>query len=81
MTNDLSLIKVRVNALFLKKQKIHIDLSQKNKNKNLSHLTAEITGVYPNVFTVKAVKNGRETDYNFQYTDLLIHNVEIEELG
>lgn len=81
MTNDLSVIKTQVKTLFLKKQKIHIDLSQKNKNKSLSHLSAEITGVYPNVFTVKAMKNGRETAYNFQYSDLLIHNVAIEELN
>lgn len=81
MTNDLSVIKSQVKALYEKKQTVHIDMSQRNKNKNLTNVSAEITGVYPNVFTLKTVGTTKETSYNFQYADLLIHNLEIKELN
>lgn len=80
MTNDLSEIKSQVKALYDKKQTIHIDLSLKCKNKNHSDYVAEITGIYPNVFTIKTLENGIEKPYSFQYADLLIHNIEIAEI-
>lgn len=81
MTNDLSEIKMQIKVLCEKKQTIHVDMSLRNKNKNLSDLKGEITGVYPNVFTIDVFESEHKKSYNFQYTDLLINNIKIAEIN
>jgi len=80
MTDTLSLIKSQINFLFMKNEKIHVDLSYRGERKHPANITAVITGVYPNIFTIRLTEEAVKRNYAFKYVDLMTHNIEIREL-
>lgn len=81
MTSNLSTVKSRLALLYSSDPKVHIDLFQKRDRKHITNAEAEITAVYPNVFTAKISEDGVQKNYTFQYVDLITHNVVIRELS
>ena len=67
--------------LFKTNPNVHIDISNRRDRKHLTNVSAVITGIYPNIFTVRLKENDVEKNYTFQYIDLLTHTMEIKELN
>lgn len=80
MATSLSAVKLKVKDLYQTKTQLHVDLNSKSKHKHLTNISAAITGVYPNLFTVVLLENGTEKHYTFQYADLLTNDITIKEL-
>lgn len=80
MADSLSKIKLQIMKLYEENPMVHMDLSFKSERKHLENVCAEITAVYPKIFTVKINENGVVKNCSFQYTDILIHTVTIKEL-
>ena len=79
--NYIEQIKNGIEALYKTNPSIHISVSKKHQRGVLESLHVNIVGVYKNIFQVEEFgKSKIRTRLTFQYEDVLIGQVEIEEL-
>ena len=79
MSHNLQLIKSKIGLLYANNPNVHISYCLNNSKTHNQNITANITGVYPNIFTAQDALVNKKI-YNFQYVDILIGRVKIKEL-
>ena len=79
----IQLIKDKVKHLYDNNQMIHLHIKAKKlKNKKQEFdVEAKIQGIYSSIFTVKECNVVNPKTYSFQYTELLIRDIAILEIG
>ena len=79
--NTTEYIKHEIEKLYNNNPIIHITLKITRPKSELEKSTVKITGVYKNIFQVEENRKGALLRHTFQYSDILIGRVAIEELG
>lgn len=74
---DLQQIRQQIAARCRSNPEIHINVSIARPKLRLTNIPALITGVYPNFFQIETEASGQKTRHTLQYTDVLLHNIEI----
>ena len=76
----LAYIKSGIEALYKTNPKVHISVKLARPKVIVEGTPAVITGVYRNIFQIEEYDKGRPMRHTFQYGDVLIGHVVIEEL-
>lgn len=79
--NSVDIIRNKLMELYRKNPHIHINLSTTYQKGNLKNGQYVIIGVYPHIFQIEEQSSRTPKRYTFQYTDVMLRNVEILELG
>ena len=75
-------IKVGIEKLYKTNPNIHISVRKTHPKVIVDASPAKIVGVYKNIFQVEECESGKmPTRHTFQYVDILIGQVVIEELN
>lgn len=79
MSNIYDIQKIRQHILerYHSNPHIHINVSLIQPKLHLNNVPVEITGIYPHIFQIEETAFGQKKRYILQYTDVLLHNVEI----
>jgi len=78
---NMEYIKSSIKELYNTNPSIHISVSKTHPKVIVEKSPAKIIGVYKNIFQVEERESGRiPARHTFQYTDVLIGQVKIEEL-
>ena len=78
--DKLAYIKSEIEKLYKTNPNIHLSVKLTRRNVIVEGTPAVITGVYRNIFQIEENDNGRHTRHTFQYGDVVIGQVVIEEL-
>ena len=78
--DSLELIKIGIKKLYKTNPDIHISVKTQRPKISVEKAPAVITGVYRNIFQIEENSSGRSVRHTFQYGDVLIGHVVIEEL-
>lgn len=78
--NQVDYIKGEIQRLYETAPNIHISVRLPRSKLAANGAPAVITGVYRNIFRIEESECGYKRSHSFQYTDVLIGQVEIEEL-
>ena len=73
-------IKSEIKQLYETEPNIHINVKMTHPKVIVEGTPAKIVGVYKNIFQIEENDSGRPTRHTFQYGDVLIGQVVIEEL-
>ena len=73
-------IKSEIKQLYETDPNIHINVKMTHPEVIVEGTPAKIVGVYKNIFQIEENDSGRPTRHTFQYGDVLIGQVVIEEL-
>ena len=73
-------IKSEIKRLYETAPNIHINVKMTHPKVIVEGTLAKIVGVYKNIFQIEENDRGRPTRHTFQYGDVLIGQVVIEEL-
>ena len=73
-------IKSEIKRLYETDPNIHINVKMNHPKVMVEGTPAKIVGVYQNIFQIEENDSGRPTRHTFQYGDVLIGQVAIEEL-
>ena len=79
--NSVDVIRSELMKLYRKNPRVHINISTAHPKVNLKNEPFIITGVYPHIFQLEEQNSIAPKRYTFQYTDVMLHYVEIVELG
>ena len=80
--DSMDYIKSGIEKLFKTNPNIHISVSKTHPKVIVDASPAKIVGVYKNIFQVEECEGGKmPTRHTFQYGDILIGQVVIEELN
>lgn len=77
----LDIIKSGIERLYKTNPNIHINVTMSSPRINLKNEPVVIKGVYPHIFQIEEQSTGTSKRHTLQYTDVLMHRVEILELG
>ena len=78
--DHLDYIKSGIEKLYKTDPNIHISVKFARPKVAVDGTPAVITGVYRNIFQIEENDNGRSVRHSFQYGDVLIGHVVIQEL-
>ena len=78
--DSIDYIKSRIEEMYKSKSIIHVDIKLKHPRVILKGSTAIVTGAYRNIFGIEIMDKGGTIRHTFQYGDVLIGHVVIEEL-
>ena len=78
--NTIEQIKSEIKRLYERNPNIHISFKMTHPKVIVEEKSARITGVYRNIFQIEENDSGRLNRYSFQYGDVLIGQVIIQEL-
>ena len=81
MSTKLHIVKEQIRELYKRKAPLHISLAVNHAKLHLKKFKAEITGVYPNLFSVETLASEKKEKHILQYVDILSGNIDISELG
>ena len=73
-------IKSEIKRLYETNPNVHISVSRTHPKAIVDASLAKIVGVYKNIFQIEENDNGHTNRHTFQYGDVLIGQVVIEEL-
>lgn len=73
-------IKKKIELLYKNKASLHLNMTIPHSKTRIKKMRGRISGVYPNIFTFKAICDGAEKSYAIQYSEVLMGSVEIAEL-
>lgn len=73
-------IKSEIKRLYETNSNIHINVKMVHPKVSVEGTPAKIVGVYKNIFQIEGNESGHPTRHTFQYGDVLIGQVVIEEL-
>ncbi len=79
--NSLDDIRNKLMQLYRKNPNVHINAVIAHPKMYLKNEAVVIKGVYPHIFQVAERKGKHPQTHTFQYSDVLLHTVEIIELG
>ena len=79
--NSLDIIKSKIQKLYKTNPNIHINVAITSPKINLKNESVVIKGVYSHIFQIEERGSGTPKCHTLQYTDVLLHHVEIAELG
>lgn len=79
--NTLEYIKGRIKELYESGEPVHIELRATHSRLRSYCMPARITGVYKSIFGVETEENGQTEKRTYQYSDVLIGQIIIEELS
>lgn len=74
-------IKSEINRLYKTNPNIHININMSRPKLTVAATPAVIKGVYPNIFRIEENVSGHPRCHSIQYTEVLIGQVGIPELG
>ena len=80
MTDTVEYIKIGLEKLYKTNPNIHISVKLPHAKNQIQSVPAKIIGVYRNLFQVEGEDNGHTVRHTFQYSEILIGNVKIDEL-
>ena len=79
--NNIDYIKSEINRLYETNPNVHISISRTHPKVIVDASPAKIVGVYKNIFQIEECEGGKmPTRHTFQYGEVLIGQVKIEEL-
>lgn len=78
---SLDIIKNKIQRLYKTNPNIHINVAITSPKVNLKNEPVVIKGVYPHIFQIEERSSGSTKCHTLQYTDVLLHHIEIIELG
>lgn len=78
---SLDMIKSKIQKLYKTNPNIHINVTIAKPKINLKNEPVIIKGVYPHIFRIEERSSGSPECHTLQYTEVLLHHVEILELG
>ena len=78
--NSLDIIKAKIQKLYKTNPNIHINIAITSPKVNLKNEPAVIKGVYPHIFQIEERSSGSPKTHTLQYTEVLLHHVDIVEL-
>lgn len=78
--NSLDIIRAKIQKLYHTNPKIHINVAMTSPKIVLKEESVVIKGVYPHIFQIETQNNGSSKTYTLQYTDVLLHHIDILEL-
>lgn len=78
--NDIDYIKGELKRLYETAPYVHIRVRMTHPKIAIEGVPAKIMGIYKNIFQIEANDNGYPCRHTFQYGDVLIGQVVIEEL-
>lgn len=76
---QLNQIRQHIQQLFQSNPNIRVNVSLKKPKLNLCDVPVKIVGVYPHIFQIEEETSDGRKRYTLQYTDVLLHNIEILE--
>lgn len=76
----LETIRERIRGLYRTDPRIHISVTISGSKIKLENEPATIKGVYPHFFRIEEQSVGFPRCHTLQYTDVLLHSIEIAEL-
>ena len=79
--NSLDIIKAKIQKLYKTNPNIHINVAITSPKVNLKNEPVVIKGVYPHIFQIEERGNGSPKTHTLQYSDVLLHLIDIVELG
>ncbi len=77
---SLDIIKSKIQKLYKTNPNIHINVAMTRPKVELKNEPVVIKGVYPHVFQIEEQSSGFLRRYTLQYTDVLLHQIDILEL-
>jgi len=77
----LDVIRKEIQKLYQTNPNIHVNITMKHPKIYLHNEPAVIKGVYPHIFQIEEHSSGCAQTHSLQYADVLMHSVEIRELG
>ena len=78
---SLDIIKSKIQKLYKTTPNIHINVAITSPKVNLKNEPVVIKGVYPHIFQIEEKSSGSHKTHTLQYTDVLLHHIDIVELG
>ena len=78
--NSLDIIKTKIQKLYKSNPHIHINVAMTNPRVSLNNEPVVIKGVYPHIFQIEEKSSGSPKTHTLQYTEVLLHHIEIIEL-
>lgn len=78
---SLDIIKSKIQRLYKTNPNIHINVSITSPKVILENEPVVIKGVYPHIFQIEERSSGAPKRHTLQYTEVLLHHIEIVELG
>ena len=77
----LEYIKTEITRLYEENPHVHISVKITRPKVAVEHASAKIVGVYKNIFQIETLEDGHQNRYTFQYNDVLMGQISIEELS
>ena len=78
--SQLDKIRNQVKDLYKKNPKIHMDVSLSSPKLILENAEATIKGVYPHIFQIEEMSEGKARRHSLQYSDIHTRHIVIREL-
>lgn len=77
---SLDIIKIQIQKFYKENRSVHINAVLTASKVTLKDEPVLIKGVYPHIFRIEERSSGKPKCHTFQYTDVLLHHIEIAEL-
>lgn len=77
---DIQKIKQRIERRFQTNPKIHINVALTQPKLHLDNVEVTITGVFSHIFQIEEMDNGQPQRHTLQYSDILLHHIDILDL-
>ena len=77
---ELQQIRQRISERYPSNPNIRINVSLRKPKLNLNNISVRITGVYKHIFQIEETSSKSTKRYTLQYTDVLLHNIELLDL-
>ncbi|MBQ8178630.1 MAG: hypothetical protein IJ033_05495 [Clostridia bacterium] len=74
-------IKEEIKRLYETNPSIHVSVKAAQPKATVKNMPAIITGAYKCIFQIKEGANGRYRNHTFQYNDVLVGQIVIDEIG
>ena len=78
--DSIGYIKDKIEDIYKKDPRVRVSIRLSRPKIVLSEIDAQITGVYKNIFQIEESSSGSPRRHTFQYSDVLIGQVVIDEL-
>lgn len=78
---SLDIIKSKIQKLYKTNPNIHINVAITSPKANLKNEPVVIKGIYPHIFQIEERRSSSPKCHTIQYTEVLLHHIEIVELG
>lgn len=79
--NALDAIRYQIQKLYTANPNIHINVAVTSPKVILKNEPVRIKSIYPHIFQIEEQSSGAKKTYTLQYSDILLHFVEIIELN